>query len=88
MEVFLAEYYLEDGDLYSMDNFAPTATGSTWNYSNIATSLAAYLVEAATGTPFKEYVTTNILQPLGMTKTAYDLAEKVHDTIVEFIQNN
>lgn len=74
LEEFLAEYYLDDGNLYSMDNFASTAPGSTWNYSNIATSLAAYLIEAATGTPFKEYVTTNILQPLGMTKTAYDLA--------------
>lgn len=74
LEDFLAEYYLEDGDLYSMDNFASTAPGSAWNYSNIATSLTAYLVEAATETPFKEYVTTNILQPLGMTKTAYNLA--------------
>lgn len=75
LEDFLAEYYLEDGDIYSMDNFASTAPGSTWNYSNIATSLAAYLVEAATKTPFKVYVTTNILQPLGMTKTAYDVAD-------------
>jgi CubicO group peptidase (beta-lactamase class C family) len=75
LEEFLAEYYLDDGNLYRMDNFASTAPGSTWNYSNIATSLAAYLVEAATGTPFKAYVTTNILQPLGMTKTAYDLAD-------------
>lgn len=75
LEEFLAEYYLEDGALYSMDNFASTAPGSTWNYSNIATSLAAYLVEAATGTAFKEYIITNILQPLGMTKTSYDLAD-------------
>jgi CubicO group peptidase (beta-lactamase class C family) len=75
LEAFLAEYYLDDGNLYRMDNFASTAPGSTWNYSNIAASLAAYLVEAATGTPFKAYVTTNILQPLGMTKTAYDLAD-------------
>ena len=75
LEEFLAEYYLDDGSLYRMDNFASTAPGSTWNYSNIATSLAAYLVEAATGTPFKAYVTTHILQPLGMTQTAYDVAD-------------
>ena len=75
LEDFLAEYYLEDGDLYSMDNFAATAPGNTWNYSNIATSLAAYLVEVATETPFKTYVITNILQPLGMNQTAYDLAD-------------
>lgn len=75
LEEFLAEYYLEDGDLYSTDNFASTAPGSTWNYSNLATSLAAYLVEAVTETPFKEYVKTNILEPLGMNNTAYDLTD-------------
>lgn len=74
LEEFLAEYYLEDGDLYNMENFASSAPGSTWNYSNIATSLAAYLVEAATEVPFKEYVITNILQPLEMNNTAYDKA--------------
>lgn len=75
LEYFLAEYYLEDGDLYSMDNFASTIPSSTWNYSNLATSLSAYLVEIATGTSFKEYVATNILRPLGMNKTAYDIAD-------------
>ena len=74
LEDFLAEYYLEDGDSYAMDNFASTAPGSSWSYSNIATSLAAYLVEAATGIPFKEYVYTHILEPLGMTHTAYDIS--------------
>jgi CubicO group peptidase (beta-lactamase class C family) len=73
--VFLSEYYLEDGSLYSVDNFAPTAPGSTWSYSNIATSLTAYLIEVASGVPFKEYVSTNILQPLEMSRTAYDVAD-------------
>lgn len=75
LEDFLAEYYLEDGDIYSMDNFAATAPGSAWNYSNIATSLAAYLVETATETPFKAYVNFNILQPLGMNQTAYNAGD-------------
>ena len=59
----------------TMNNFASTTPGSTWNYSNIATSLAAYLVEVASGMPFKEYVTTNILQVLDMSKTAYNVAD-------------
>lgn len=72
---FLAEYYLEDGDWYSTDNFVDAVPGSQWGYSNIATSLAAYLVEAATGTPFSEYVLTNVLQPLGMSNSSYDFAD-------------
>jgi len=75
LEEYLAEYYLEDGDLYSMDNFAPVAPGTSWNYSNIASSLSAYLVAAATEMSFKEYVQINILQPLGMNNTAYDIAD-------------
>ncbi len=41
----------------------------------MATSLAAYLVETATDTPFKDYVETKILQPLGMSNTAYEGAD-------------
>ena len=74
LEDFLTEYYLEDGDLYSMANFGSSAPGETWQYSNIASSLAAYLVEAATGMPFKEYIRANVLSPLNMNQTAYDLA--------------
>ncbi|MEM9837024.1 MAG: serine hydrolase domain-containing protein [Bacteroidota bacterium] len=72
LEEFLAAYYLPDGDLYSTDNFTDTAPGTSWNYSNIATSLTAYLVETATDTPFKEYVAENILAPLRMYQTGYD----------------
>ncbi|MFK8162191.1 MAG: serine hydrolase domain-containing protein [Lewinella sp.] len=75
LEDFLAAYYLPEGDLYNLDNFAATPPGAAWNYSNIATSLAAYLVEAATDTPFSEYVTENILQPLGMNQTSYSVAD-------------
>lgn len=75
LEDFLASYYYPDGDLYSLDNFASYSPGSAWNYSNIASSLAAYLVENATGVPFKEYVSSYILLPLGMTQTCYDLTD-------------
>lgn len=72
---FLAAYYQPEGAGYSLDNFANTAPGSTWQYSNIASSLAAYLVEVASGKDFKDYVEENIFQPLGMHQTAYDLAD-------------
>ncbi|MDD3742393.1 MAG: serine hydrolase [Lentimicrobiaceae bacterium] len=75
LEDFLASYYYPEGDLYSLENFASSIPGSSWNYSNIATSLAAYLVEKATGIPFHRYVSINILQPLGMTSTSYDPAD-------------
>ena len=71
LDELLVEYYLEDGYWYSSDNFASTTPGTNWSYSNIATSLAAYLVEAATETDFATYVEEQILQPLSMTRTSY-----------------
>jgi CubicO group peptidase (beta-lactamase class C family) len=40
-----------------------------WKYSNLALSLAGYIVEEASGSPFEEYVKENILAPLGMNST-------------------
>ena len=75
LEEFLAEYFLDDGDMYSLDNFASTAPGEAWSYSNTATALAAYLIEAATGGSFYDYVKSNVLLPLGMDHSTYDIAE-------------
>ena len=43
--------------------FAP---GTTPAYSNWATTLAGYIVERVSGTPFNDYVEQNIFDPLGM----------------------
>lgn len=40
-----------------------------WKYSNVALSLAGYVVEKASGEPYADYVTRHILQPLGMSST-------------------
>lgn len=48
--------------------------GEEWYYSGVGYALAAYIVETVTGTPFDQYVTANILHPLGMTHSQYLLA--------------
>ena len=40
-----------------------------WKYSNVAVSLAGYVVEKASGEPYADYVTRHILGPLGMAST-------------------
>jgi len=40
-----------------------------WKYSNLALSLAGYIVEEASGVPYEDYVETNVFKPLGMNDT-------------------
>ncbi|MBL8266387.1 serine hydrolase domain-containing protein [Steroidobacter sp.] len=48
--------------------FAP---GTTPAYSNYATSLAGYIVERVSGTPFDDYIEQHIFQPLGMQHASF-----------------
>ena len=75
LEEFLSAYFLEDGDLYSLNNFADTPPGSSWSYSNLATGLTGYIIETVTGQSFDDYVKENILQPLQMNSSTYDILE-------------
>jgi len=55
--------------------------GTRVMYSNIAFTLAAYLVEKFSGMPFKEYVRKNVFAPVEMRDTAFepraDMAERL-----------
>jgi CubicO group peptidase (beta-lactamase class C family) len=40
-----------------------------WKYSNLALSLAGYIIEEASGVPYEKYIEDNILKPLEMNNT-------------------
>ncbi len=89
LEEFLANYFVEDGDLYSLDNFADTPPGSTWNYSNLATGLTGYIIETATGQSFDDYVKENILHHLQMNASTYDISEiNTHEMATRYINED
>ena len=48
--------------------------GTRWNYS-VATDVAGYLVEVISGQRFDAYLREHIFQPLGMTDTAFTVAD-------------
>jgi CubicO group peptidase (beta-lactamase class C family) len=52
------------------------APGGTFEYSNLGYALLGRVVERVSGAPFRDYVTANILHPLGMHST-YASAEQV-----------
>lgn len=70
--VFLRSYFETGGALYSSNHFS-TAAGTHYQYSNIGSALAAYLIEAHTGVPFDAFCEAHIFKPLGMHSTAWKL---------------
>ena len=49
------------------------APGETFEYCNLGYCILAYLTETVSSMPFDEYVVKEIMQPIGMTHSGYDL---------------
>ncbi|RYZ50903.1 MAG: T9SS type A sorting domain-containing protein [Sphingobacteriales bacterium] len=75
LDSFMRGYFVPGGDYYSSsNNFYVYHPGATWNYSNMGSTLAAYVVERITGDLFHHYCDTAIFQKICMDNTAFLLA--------------
>lgn len=70
---FLKNVLTVDGKWYSEDVYADEAPGEVGEYSNVAATLAAYVVENAVGMTYEEYTQSYIFNPLGMHNTGWDI---------------
>ncbi|QNN44771.1 serine hydrolase domain-containing protein [Pedobacter roseus] len=70
---FMYDYLSTEGKYYHQENFGKDAPGLSSSYSNIASALAAYLIEIKSGMPYADFVTKYILKPLGMPHSAWKL---------------
>lgn len=68
--------YLVPGGLYfnATNNFSTALPGGAHSYSNVASTLAAYVVEAITGDAFHHYCDTAIFQKLCMSPASFTLS--------------
>lgn len=71
---FLQDYLNTSGIYYSNNNFNKPAPGKRYEYSNIASDLAAWLIELKSGISFAQYTQQHILQPLQMAHTTWSTA--------------
>ncbi|MGF6849417.1 CubicO group peptidase (beta-lactamase class C family) [Chitinophaga sp. W3I9] len=71
---FLQDYLSASGTYYSNNNFDKAAPGKRYEYSNIGSDLAAWLIELKSGISFAQYTQQYILQPLQMTHTTWSTA--------------
>jgi len=75
LDSFLKNYFLPGGIFYSASqNFNIYKPGAAYNYSNVGSTLAAYLVERITGDKYSHYCDTAIFQKLCMDNTSLLLA--------------
>jgi CubicO group peptidase (beta-lactamase class C family) len=73
---FMNNYLAVNGKYYGKKNFGDDAPGSTYNYSNIASALAAYLVEVKSGMSYAEFTTRYILKPIKMNNSSWFINPK------------
>ena len=76
LESWLEAYFTPGGRYYKpKDNFHPWKPGQKHEYSNVGFGLLGFLVERVSGESLPHYTRKNILEPLGMKKTAWFLSE-------------
>lgn len=70
MEAYLEKVVGEQGK-WNANSFADYSPGTTYEYSNIAATLAALVLEKAAGKPFTEFTKEHILTPLQMNSSGW-----------------
>jgi len=71
MAAYLQNFLSTDGIWYKKKNYLKRKPGTQYEYSNVGATLAAHVLENATGVPYDEFTKTHILEPLQMTATGW-----------------
>jgi CubicO group peptidase (beta-lactamase class C family) len=73
MEDFLKNVLMETGKWYRKDAFTDKKPGAIYSYSNVGATLAALVLEKATGENFDAFTEKHIIQPLKMESTGWGI---------------
>lgn len=85
---FLKNSLSKTGKSYSKKNFNKAAVGSTYSYSNIASALAAYLIELKANMSFDLFTQKYIFQPLNLSDTHWFYDEQLADRYATLYEIN
>ncbi len=81
---FLEKLLSEKGEWYREEGFLKNKPGEIFEYSNVGSTLAAAVLEIATGESFNEFATKHILKPLSMSSSGWsfdDIDISRHSTL-------
>ena len=73
MKDFFYNYLSTDGKYYSKENFNTYKAGKAYDYSNLGSALAAYLIEIKSGMSYATFTARYILEPLKMEHSGWFL---------------
>lgn len=75
LSAYLKNVLSKDGKWYKKEDFLNKKPGEVFDYSNVATALAAYIIEFATGESFNKFTSIHILKPLKMNSSGWKFDE-------------
>jgi CubicO group peptidase (beta-lactamase class C family) len=82
-------FFIKSGAFYNEDTFSASASGTSFEYTNIGIALLGYVVEVVAKKPFYQFTKENIFEPLGMTRTSWRLADlPVAELAMPYDENN
>ena len=71
MEAFLRNFLTENGKRKTEETYLKNKPGDIYEYSNLGTTLAAFIIEKATGENFDDFTVKYILKPLEMNASGW-----------------
>lgn len=75
LEQFLQNMLTEKGRWYKKNSYSNNKPGELYEYTNTGATLAAYIIERATGTDFSRFTKQYILDPLQMNASGWKFGE-------------
>lgn len=75
MEAYLKKVVSKNGEWNKGNSFANYAPGTKYEYTNVGATLAALVLEKATGMAFNDFTKKHILTPLKMTNSGWNTTE-------------
>ncbi len=80
---YLKSYLSENGTYYNTKHFSSYAPGKRYQYSNMASTLGAHIVEIVSGMSFDHFCQKNIIEPLGLNNAAFNISNPDHSKIAK-----
>lgn len=75
---FLRDLLAESGDLNKGENFTDHRPNQKFVYSNVGSTLCAWVIEIATGIPYQTFTEKYILDPLQMDASGWSIVDSNH----------